>query len=301
MRPEPNDQPLRVPSGDTKSLSQSSCIVDISKLEWGYLWRPLRDWKTLISQNSGYKLFSAEVETGARSSALLLALRGRQDSFSIFLGSGDFGPFLGSPLRGIVGPPATMCSWYQAARGCFRRSSLRGCDLNSGYALGNLASRDAPRRFQSPRWNIWSSAGLSSGSEWAHVFHHNWATTDRSTLGFEARERAWIDLSERPSLITVRPILRKCHDATFGPISSFQKGILNKVLAKMPRLVSGEEDWFHWHPRGGFRRTVMCLGGLHSSFWPSKRSADLSSFILFGMNPLQNHVILSWTCLIFRH
>ncbi len=59
-------------------------------------------------------------------------------------------------------------------------------------------------------------------------------------------------------------------------------GVLNEVLGKMSRLISGEENLFRWHPRGGFLRTVICLGGLPSSFRPSARRADLSSILLFG-------------------
>ena len=36
----------------------------------------------------------------------------------------------------------------------------------------------------------------------------------------------------------------------------------NAILEKTLRLASYEEDCFRWYPRGGFPRTVMCLGGI---------------------------------------
>ncbi len=84
------------------------------------------------SQKSSVNIFPAEEsETGVRGSALPRALRRYESSLSIFLGSRDFGPFLGSPLRGIVDlrvqPPCVL--------------GVRQCqDVPAGLQYGDVAS-----------------------------------------------------------------------------------------------------------------------------------------------------------------
>ena len=53
------------------------------------------------------------------------------------------------------------------------------------------------------------------------IFDLNSTTTDRSTVGFRARERARIHLSDKHSFIVVRLILEKCRDIGLGPFSGF--------------------------------------------------------------------------------
>ncbi len=72
------------------------------------------DCEISSSQIFGRRHFLAEgFETGVGGSAWPSAIRGYHNSSSIFLGSGDFGPFLGSPLRRLLELPAIMRSGRQ--------------------------------------------------------------------------------------------------------------------------------------------------------------------------------------------
>ncbi len=108
-----NDQLFHRPLGDIKSFLQSLFIVEMSRFQWGY-FSGFLEIEKLQPANFKQRLSPTEwFEIAVGGLALPDGLRGYQKSSSIFLGSGDFGPFPRSSLRRVLGLPAILHSRRQ--------------------------------------------------------------------------------------------------------------------------------------------------------------------------------------------
>ena len=123
---------------------------------------------------------------------------------------------------------------------------------------------------------------------------------------FEAWKRAWLDLSDELLFITVRPVLEKCHNTTFGLFLGFSRGFSGDFLTKPWKRC---RDWLRMRSFDFFSLSGVaslrlwltsgdCLHFLASG--TKKWFLVFSHFrrIHLGKNSPQGHVIFIWECLI---
>ena len=79
---------------------------------------------------------------------------------------------------------------------------------------------------------------------------HNSMTIDRSTLGFGARKRAQVDISNANLLISMRPISEDCSNTIFDPSPDSYR--VSRIMEEALQLISGGMNWSQWHLRGDF-------------------------------------------------